>query len=300
MAEPFYPRADTAVAPYTIEEFTAGDGYRWHYRRYPPSGPPRAHLVAIHGIQSHGGWYENSCRWLGERGYAVSFIDRRGSGLNMEARGDAPGFRRLLDDLAEFLMAARRGDGEARIPTFLLAISWGGKLATALQRRHPDLIDALVLLCPGFFAKVKPSRQQRLAILAARIVSPRKLFSIPLNSPDLFTATPHWQQFIAADPLGLRRATARLLFENVRLDGYLRFVARYVRAPVLLLLAEKDRIIDNERTRRFVDRFVSAERQIIEYPGAHHTLEFEPDPQSWLADVEGWLARQVKRGEPGA
>lgn len=106
----------------TLETFAAGDGYRWHYHRYSPAGPPRARVVCLHGIQSHAGWYGHTCRRLAAAGFAVSFLDRRGSGVNPEARGDTPGFRRLLDDIAEFLRAPF--PDEAGRPTFLLAISW--------------------------------------------------------------------------------------------------------------------------------------------------------------------------------
>ena len=44
--------------------FTACDGYVWKYRRYEPVRPPRASLVLLHGIQSHGGWYDCTCRAL--------------------------------------------------------------------------------------------------------------------------------------------------------------------------------------------------------------------------------------------
>jgi alpha-beta hydrolase superfamily lysophospholipase len=223
-------------------------------------------------------------------GYAVTFLDRRGAGLNADDRGDAPGFRRLVDDLGEYLGALRSaGDGLA---VFLVAVSWGGKLAAALERRHPGLVDGLALLCPGFFPQVRPSFKERWAIALARVAAPRKLFPIPLSDPALFTATPHWQRFIAGDPLSLRQATARLLTESVRLDGYLWFVPRFVRIPVLLLLAERDRIIDNGRTRRYVERFASTDKKIIEYPGAHHTLEFEPEPDQFINDLKGWLERK--------
>jgi len=279
-------------APFTIETHTAGDGYCWHYRRYPPAGPARARVVGIHGIQSHGGWYEWSCTRLAAAGFAVSFLDRRGSGLNPEGRGDAPGFRRLLDDLAEFLRPLRQAGGEnSSLPVFLVAISWGGKLAAALQRRHPGLVDGLALLCPGFYPRVKPPLGQSLGILWSRLVRPGKLFPVPLNDPELFTATPRWQRFIRDDALGLRQATARLLVESVRLDGYLRVVPKHVRVPVLLLLAERDRIIDNGRTRRYVDRFAATDKEVIEYPGAHHTLEFEPEPERHVNDLRDWLDR---------
>ena len=86
--------------PHQIETHTASDGYRWQYRHYVPASTTRARVVCIHGIQSHGGWYEESCTELCHAGFNVSFLDRRGSGLNPEGRGDAPSFRRLVDDIA--------------------------------------------------------------------------------------------------------------------------------------------------------------------------------------------------------
>jgi alpha-beta hydrolase superfamily lysophospholipase len=283
-----------AALPYRIETHIAGDGYRWRSRHYPARGAAsrsgQPHVVFIHGVQSHAGWYEYSCTRLSQAGFTVSFLDRRGSGMNEQDRGDTPGFRRLLDDLAEFLHGLRERQPGGK--TFLAAISWGGKLAAALQRRHPGLVDGLVLLCPGFFPRVGPSRKQRLAILWSRLVAPRRLFPIPLNDPELFTASPRWQQFIRDDPLSLRQATARFLIESARLDGYLTVVPPHVRVPVLLLLAERDRIIDNAPTRRFVERFASSDKEVIEYPGAHHTLEFEPEPSVFVTDLEHWLERQ--------
>src|SRR5262249_60115565 len=137
----------------------------------------------------------------------------------------------------------------------LCAISWGGKLAAALPARHPGLVDGLALLCPGFCPRIRPPLGQRLRIFLSRWLRPTRLFPIPLNDPELFTATPHWLEFLRTDPLALRQATARLLIESVRLDFYCRIAARYVSVPVLLQLAEHDRIIDNARTRSFVNRF---------------------------------------------
>jgi alpha-beta hydrolase superfamily lysophospholipase len=286
------------AAAYTVEEHQASDGYRWKYRRYGVPGTPRAIVVFIHGIQSHAGWYEASCTRISRAGFEVFFLDRRGSGMNAADRGDARGgFRRLLDDIAEFLTALPRtaphGHSVARLPVFLAAISWGGKLAVALERRHPGLVDGLVLLCPGFFARVRPPLAQRLWILLCRPLRPRKRFPVPLNDPELFTANPRWQQFLRDDPLRLHQATARLLIESARLDGYLRFVPKYVHVPVLVLLAGQDRIIRNDRTRAFVERFATPDKQVIEYPGAHHTLEFEPDPDQFIGDVLNWLEKHL-------
>ena len=50
-----------AATAESVETFTAGDGYRWHYHHYA-AAEPRARVVCLHGIQSHSGWYQHSCR----------------------------------------------------------------------------------------------------------------------------------------------------------------------------------------------------------------------------------------------
>jgi alpha-beta hydrolase superfamily lysophospholipase len=142
---------------------------------------------------------------------------------------------------------------------------------------------------------VGPPWRQNLAVFAARLVTPGRRFPIPLDDPELFTATPRWQEYIRTDALGLRQGTARLLMQSFLLNFYLRRAARRVNVPTLLLLAGQDRIIDNARTRAFVERF-PAEKEVIEYPEAHHTLEFEPDPDRYVDDVLGWLGRRPPAG----
>src|SRR5262249_22347957 len=245
---------------YAFHDFAASDGYPLRYQRYdpPPGLGARAYVVCIHGVVSHARWYKHSCQKISEAGYSVSFLDRRGAGLNLRARGDAPSFRRLVDDLAEFLDALPQPDPpQAKLKRLLIAISWGGKLALALEKRWPGRIDGLALLCPGLFAQVAPSIGDRLGIIWSRLVSPTRMFPIPLSEPELFTATEHWQEFIRNDPLCLRQATARFLSESVRLDWYLKLGKPDVRVPVLLMLASEDRIIRNEPTRRFVEELAS-------------------------------------------
>jgi alpha-beta hydrolase superfamily lysophospholipase len=273
-----------------LATFRVSDGYSFYYRRFAPVGVPRARLVFLHGVRSHGGWYERSCKEFAKRGFEVFFLDRRGSGLNTAHRGDAPSFRRLLDDVAEFVQSLRAD--RAWLPVIVCGISWGGKLAAGLPYRKPGLVDGIVLLCPGLAPKVKPPLPRRLRIALASRLRPDNRFPIPLNDPELFTASPEWQKFIDADPHGLTLATARFLFNSFALDIYLRRAVRRISVPTLLLLAEHDRIIDNARTRGIVSRF-PAESTVIEYAGAHHTLEFEPQDHPWIGDVARWVETRI-------
>jgi alpha-beta hydrolase superfamily lysophospholipase len=269
----------------TLHTTTASDGYRWHYRRYAPPGEPVGRMVFLHGIQSHGGWYPRSCSRMAAAGYEVFFLDRRGCGLNTEARGDIPSFRRVLDDIAEFVRTLPTDR-----PRLMGAISWGGKLGVGFQYRHPGLVDGLVLLCPGFFPVIRPGFFIRMRIGRCALTSPTRRFPIPLNDPALFTESETAREYLRNDRLALHEATARMLFQSNSLDLYLRRAREWVKVPTLLLLAERDRIIDNSRTRRYVDKFPGP-KQVIEYPGAHHTLEFEPDGHPFVDDMLVWMKR---------
>lgn len=275
---------------HTLATFRAADGYAYYYRHFAPAGVPRARLVFLHGVRSHCGWYERSCTELAALGFEVFFLDRRGSGLNSARRGDCPSFRRLIDDVAEFVQHLR---GErAWLPVFVAGISWGGKLAVGVAARRPGLANGVVLLCPGLKPRVKPPLLRRARIFVARRLRPTKFFPIPLNDAELFTGSAEWRQFIDRDPFGLREATARFLFQSFAFDQYLKRAAKNVNVPVLLVLAGRDRIIDNAKTRKFVGRF-RAITTIADYPDAEHTLEFEPPDHPWLGEVVRWVERHI-------
>ncbi len=270
-----------------LQTFRASDGYEFYYRHYEPKPEARARLVFLHGIRSHGEWYTRSCEAFAQAGIEVFFLDRRGAGINTTHRGDIPSFRRLLDDVAEFVRSVRKERGW--LPLFLAGISWGGKLAAALPYRRPGLVDGLVLLCPGLRPQIAPPLAQRLRIALARAFRPGQRFPIPLNEPDLFTASLDWQKYIANDALGLRLATARFLFASFGLDLYLKRAVKHINIPVLVTLAEHDRVIDNPKTRSLVSS-LPTETTLIEYAGSHHTLEFEPAAHPWVRDVLSWIA----------
>jgi len=59
------------------------------------------------------------------------------------------------------------------------------------------------------------------------------------------------------------------------------------------LLAGHDRITNNEATRSLIYS-MTARKRVITYAGAHHTLEFEPDPEPYFADLVAWID-QVER-----
>jgi alpha-beta hydrolase superfamily lysophospholipase len=265
----------------------ASDGYPIRVTSWTPVDTARGQLVVLHGVQSHAGWYHNLGRTLCGRGFEAHFPDRRGSGSNHQDRGHASSSGRLIRDLTELLTSLRR-DHPGQ-PAALAGISWGGKLAVVTAATAPALVDALALICPGLQPRVGVSRSEKVRIAIAALTNRRKRFPIPLSDPALFTDHEEGRAFIAADPLGLREATASLLAASSILDLRVARALRRVRQPALLMLAGRDRIVDNERTLDTFGRLASTEKRVIEYPDGHHTLEFEPDPSRYALDLADWL-----------
>jgi alpha-beta hydrolase superfamily lysophospholipase len=271
-----------------LQHYQASDGVQLAYHHWAVQDP-RGAVVYLHGIQSHAGWYTASCERLQAEGFEVLFVDRRGSGVNEAGRGDARHYRVLIDDLAS--LVEQRIERVAGRPRVLIGLSWGGKLAVGLTKIRPDLVDALALVCPGLFPQVAPPLRQRLAIGLCAVVRPRRLFDIPLSDPALFTDNPAQRRYIAEDPLSLRRATARLLAASVKLDWFLRDAPEQIHVPSILYQAGRDRIVDNDRTRAYFERFACKDRVVKCYSESHHTLEFSVDPVPFFDHLTGWLRR---------
>lgn len=257
------------------------------YERLWLAEDPRAAVVMLHGIQSHSGWYAGSAEHLARAGVSVIAPDRRGSGMNRRARGDAPNYRVLVEDVRRTVLRARallRG-----LPVHLMGISWGGKLAVAFARRYGHLLRSVVLVAPGLYAQVDLTPAEKLAVLFWRFWQPERLFPIPLADAGLFTDNPERVRYIEDDPLALHEATARMLMASAGLELALRGRTADLRLPVLLFLAGRDRIVDNSKLECFFQALPDARKRLSLYPDAYHTLEFEPDPQPFFCELCQWI-----------
>ena len=284
-----------------IRTYRALDGYRLHYRHWLPAVErPLARIVALHGIQSHSGWYAHSSERICAAGCELFYLDRRGSGMNERDRGHVEHHDVWLSDLLLFLSELRieeRITGQ-HIPIILQAVSWGGKLATIAAARRPELLDGLALLYPGLCPRVKATAWQNVQLtLADPLGIRRKRVPIPLEDPALFTNEPVWRDYIRHDPLALHEVSVAFLLANRQLNRFLPSCPSAMNHPTLLMLAGRDRIIDNAATRTYVERFAGPDKTILEYPNACHTLEFEPDRERITGDYLRWLEHTLECGD---
>jgi alpha-beta hydrolase superfamily lysophospholipase len=271
---------------------TAGDGVGLHYLRWHSErSPPSAVVVFLHGIASHAGWFAETAADLNRHGVEVYGLDRRGSGRSGGPRGHLDRYERALDDVEQLVrLVAAEHPGT---PVFLAASSWAAKLAVVYAARRAAPLSGLLLLGPGLLPRVNLSPWRRVQVVAGHLVRPMARLPIPLT-PELYTANPPYRDYIRADPLRLLDATTRFFWETARLDRRRRRDSARLGLPILLLQGDGDQMMDVPATRRWFERLAGDDKTYRAYPGAGHTLDFEPDRTAYLDDMLAWLSTTVR------
>ena len=275
----------------TLRTLALGDGYETGvYVHEPPGRPNRLPVLYVHGIQSHPGWFAGSACALADRGHTVFQPVRRGSGDNRRGRGHARSARQLLRDVEAAGRLALRETGAKRL--HLVGVSWGGKLLACYAGLNGGIaVASLTMVAPGIVPRVDVSLWTKLRIAACLLFAPRASFEIPLSDVELFTDNEAMRQYLRDDPFRLRRATGSFLYASRTLDRMLRRLPDGALAvPTTLILAARDRIIDNNRTRKVVDRLTDGRAVVEEFQTAH-VLEFEPDPTPCYEAIAAGVAR---------
>lgn len=269
------------------------DGYELHGRQWPGRRGGVA-IIYLHGIQSHGGWYEWSASKLAQTGATVIMPDRRGSGMNESLRGDVTEADRWLRDIDELADSVRRS-ADVQRPA-LVGVSWGGKLAAAWANERPRAVSDILLIAPGLFPQVDLRLHKKLAVAWSIASGRRRMFEIPLSDPALFTENVEGQAFIRDDKLKLTHVTGRFLLRSAQLDRKLkRAPASGLTAACTLLLAGQDRVIRNAATERWLQRAAAVQPSVVLLKDASHSMEFEADPAEFEAAVGDWRDRLINK-----
>jgi alpha-beta hydrolase superfamily lysophospholipase len=274
-----------------LSSLEADDGYLLTYRIWDAAAvPPRGALVLLNGVMSHSLWFHPIARALVRDGLKLIGADRRGSGLNREARGDAPDARVLLDDLRA-IITRERLPGR---PLHLVGWCWGAVVAINLAAEIKDL-SSLVLLAPGLF----PTREVKAGMAAlgdARRQSPEGMASLenPIRE-EMFTRGPALADFILADAHRLSAFTPRFYAIMMKLGMGAHFLLPRARVPILVVLARDDRATDNEDTVRGVAR-LTAGRAEVAYIDGEHGMQFDA-PDALARVLAAWALDPARTGE---
>jgi pimeloyl-ACP methyl ester carboxylesterase len=266
MRDSIYPPG--TPSPGRIESFEGAGGRELRFR-VVGEVDRRHRLLYLHGIESHSTWFLPVAHRLADHGCVTYLLDRRGSGLNLApSPGDTDSARTLLEDVR--LFREHVGSPEFHV----VGLSWGGKLAVAATLEQPRRLLSLTLITPGLKSRVALSLWQKLFLLSGCILGWKNRLKIPI-SPEMFTETPLYLEFIRNDPWRLTTVTARFLLASLKLDRHIARSIPSLRPPVLLFLAGRDPIIDNHGVLRMLSALPKEQLRLEFLEAAAHSLEFD-------------------------
>jgi alpha-beta hydrolase superfamily lysophospholipase len=187
-----------------------------------PGRKPVAVLVALHGTQSHSGWYGDLATRLSAQGWAVYAPDRRSSGMNN------PGTRKNLkpspvdtkgcDQWLRDLDSAMAGVVEANppgVPIYLMGSSWSTALCPAYvdsdparllglrgwRPQHASAVDGIILSVPAGLESRRPGTGQRLRTIAfgitGQVLIPLRKLHEKIDLPaETYSRHPHTRTLV--------------------------------------------------------------------------------------------------------
>jgi alpha-beta hydrolase superfamily lysophospholipase len=275
-------RANSSV----MQEIVTSDGIA-HPVRFWGANPGSPIAVYLHGIEGHSQWFENTALELNKQGIAVYAPDRRGAGLSAQASGDISSYKRLVDDIGEIVQEiVRRHPGS---PIFLIGNCWGGKLALTLAGADQGkLIKGLILTSPAVATQVDVTFGTKLKIALSYLFGGRRYFDIPLT-PEHFTDNPPYLEYVAGDPLRLKRATARFFVQSLMLTAACKRASRSLPIPVLVVQSGRDAIVHLQRLQRWFSTIGSADKTLKIFTSAAHSLDFEANPTEYQMLLADWI-----------
>jgi pimeloyl-ACP methyl ester carboxylesterase len=263
-------------------------GYHAHYRE--DGDPSLPTLVLLHGFGDSFMTWEGWVRELTPQFHIIS-PDFPGHGLTR-----APADSVLSgDSLADFVDAFA---AKLALPKFAVAgNSMGGGAAWQLAVRHPERINALILVDAAGFANDKPAGDEPLAFKILRYRLGRTLLSKIDNRPlidqglktDVYDKTliteglvdrfaefqraPGHREILMGINMGARPVSTAQLLSSIKV-------------PTLILWGESDPLIEPAAAKKFAAAIAGA--KLITYPHVGHLPQIEI-PQRSAADTAAFL-----------
>lgn len=276
-------------------ELTAIDGTALFVRDWPlPPAPRRSHgavsgtagVVIMHGLGEHCGRYAHLARFFNALGFTVRTYDHRGHGQSGGARGDVPDDDAMLRDARLVVNDFTR---QLHAPPILFGHSMGGLFAARFATAGLAPLHALILSSPAL--AIRMSGFQSALLKLASVLIPGIGLPNGLNTRYLS----HDAEVVQAyenDALVHGKVSARLLNSMLQAMTYAHDHAPHLTIPVLLMVAEDDRLVDPIGSQRFSARLAPAISNAIYYEDFYHEIFNELDATRVFDDLRTWLEQR--------
>lgn len=252
-----------------------------------PDEPPRALLAIAHGVTEHSDRYRSMVPRLLAGKVGVCGFDLRGHGRSSGHRGHVDRWQDYISDLDRFLHTIQtRHPG---LPIFLFGHSLGSLIVLSYGAEQPHLIRGMVV-CG---AAIEPAGVARphLVLLARAFSSIWPTFPIPVRprTTPFLSRDPQVEAEFLADPLVLKKVTARFGIEALAMIAHVRRNAPMVKGPLLMIHGGVDPLNSVNGAQGFFNEVTAPDKRIIIYPGSYHEPHNDLDRDEVLGDLCAWI-----------
>lgn len=249
----------------------------------PEEEPKKAILIIVHGLHDHIGRYAWAAEELAKQGYAIYGFDLRGHGKSGGKSQSVDSFDDYLEDLGRFVRLVQIK--EPGKPLFIFGFSMGGNIVASYALGNKTGINGVILSGPG----LKPPRNVLLLKLLGPLLPNLGVFRPPSKD---FSRDPNVVAEIEKDPLiSQKPVPARTLLGIVRTGEKILAEAGNFDIPFLVMQGTADKLVSPEGSKLFNERGHSADKTLKLYEGFYHDLLHEPEKQTVLNDMSGWLGK---------
>lgn len=283
LAPPGPPTAPPRLAEHA---FVMPDGISLPVRAWLPEAPPKAVILALHGMNdSRDGW-DLPGPVLAEHGMAVFAPDQRGFGAS-PSRGLWATAEGLARDATAMAAALRARFPDARL--VLMGESMGAAvLLVAATGEQPPDANAYVLLAPGVWGRTKMNPFMRATLWLASTLTPGMVLR-----PDgvvRVTASDNREALLAlsANPLTIKGTRVDAVRGLVDLMDAALAAAPSFHAPALFLYGGKDELIPERATLALWQALPPTARRAF-YPGGYHLLPRDLGRAVPIGDIIAWI-----------
>jgi lysophospholipase len=179
------------------------------------------------------------------------------------------------------------------LPIFLLGLSMGGHLALRSACRAGREVAGTIALSPGFKLRTAPPWSLVLKTAVSAIVWPSRYVSRVTDTVVQTTRNQTHLDRAQQDEHWVSEFTGRFYLETVLSIKRARRELSRIAAPVLIMQAGEDYLIDPEESRRFFERVGHPDKEFRLLEGLCHNLVAEPEMPQIAADIAEWVDRRI-------
>jgi alpha-beta hydrolase superfamily lysophospholipase len=285
-------------------QWTAPDGETFPYSVWESaSQPPRAIVIAVHGLSGAALDYDPLGAHLGGEGITTYAPELRGQGNDPvpTRRGDLVSPEQWFADLRAFFALVR--SQHPGVPLYYYGESLGAALLTRFlaQAEHADQPDGLVLASPVIVIPGKPTWLRRAIFHVCFFVAPQRRVDLSKYTERRDENDPqYWVTRDAAHREWFETASHRLTSFTFRffkclfdIIGGCMDAAPRVTVPVLVLYAGNEVYNPPRVIEEFIARLGSRDKQSELFPESYHLLLHDFDKAQALARIERWFRERL-------